>query len=149
MSNVMSKAVNWVGNVLYTAAKVVIYVFDAVNSNSTSTRPLPSWQDVVFPPISQVLVENGCPTLIMNMNNCLQTKNTNAIAHTGIMLSNRGLDHITIAFKKAVEENMVCRCCGTQMTYIDDLCHCPRSAERCHCISKCDNRKMKALTSGR
>ncbi|KAI3416180.1 hypothetical protein GPALN_005726 [Globodera pallida] len=39
-------------------------------------------------------------------------KNTNAIEHIGNVLSDMGLDHLTAAFKKAVEEDMVCRRCS-------------------------------------
>uniref|UniRef100_A0A914HSP4 Uncharacterized protein n=1 Tax=Globodera rostochiensis TaxID=31243 RepID=A0A914HSP4_GLORO len=123
--------------------------FDIGDGSSSSARALPSSQDILFPPISYVLAKNGCPELLDQLNNCLKYQRVKAIEHIGEMLSDLGLDHITRAFKQCVAEKKICRCCGKQIGHIDELCYCPSSAGRCHCTNKCNNRKIKALTSGR
>ncbi|KAI3420862.1 hypothetical protein GPALN_014480 [Globodera pallida] len=148
MGSVVTKPMEWIGTVLYGAGESV---FNAIFGDKTSSRALPSPQDVLFPPISQVLISNGCTQVIDNLKNCLKYKNTKAIEHTGTLLSDRGLDNITAAFKKAVEEDMICERCEKEIKFIDELCYCPEeSDEKCHHgTSCCDNRKIKALTSGR
>uniref|UniRef100_A0A914HDF9 Transposase n=1 Tax=Globodera rostochiensis TaxID=31243 RepID=A0A914HDF9_GLORO len=128
MGETISKPVKWIGNKLYKLG-----------------------EDVLFPPISYVLAMNGRPDLMDSLNNGLKYKKTEAIIHIVEMLSDLGLDHIVIAFKKAVEEKMVCRRCGKEIKFIDELCYCPEdSGEKCHHgTSCCDNRKIKAVTSGR
>uniref|UniRef100_A0A183CCS7 DUF3795 domain-containing protein n=1 Tax=Globodera pallida TaxID=36090 RepID=A0A183CCS7_GLOPA len=102
----------------------------------TSSKPAERIRN--SPPISHVLAMKGCPEVIDNLNNCLKYKKLKAIEHIGNMLSNLGLDNITRAFKKAVEENMICSCCGKQVKLIDEICYCPDSAGRCHCTGCCD-----------
>uniref|UniRef100_A0A914IGP9 Uncharacterized protein n=1 Tax=Globodera rostochiensis TaxID=31243 RepID=A0A914IGP9_GLORO len=85
-----------------------------------------------FPPISHLLDINGRKDLINNLTNYLKYPNENAIKHVGKMLSNLGLDNITIAVRKAAEQNIICRCCRKQIEHLDELCYCPDSDTKCH-----------------
>uniref|UniRef100_A0A914H6T3 Uncharacterized protein n=1 Tax=Globodera rostochiensis TaxID=31243 RepID=A0A914H6T3_GLORO len=85
-----------------------------------------------FPPISHLLDINGRPDLIDNLTTHLKYPNENAIKYVGEVLSNLGLDNITIAVRKAAEQNMICRCCRKQIAHLDELCYCPGSDTKCH-----------------
>uniref|UniRef100_A0A914HSU9 Uncharacterized protein n=1 Tax=Globodera rostochiensis TaxID=31243 RepID=A0A914HSU9_GLORO len=61
------------------------------------------------------------------------------LAKTGQLLNVRGLNHIADAFKKAVEENMICRCCRKKIEFIAELCICPDSNRKCHHATGCCN----------
>uniref|UniRef100_A0A183CCS6 MYND-type domain-containing protein n=1 Tax=Globodera pallida TaxID=36090 RepID=A0A183CCS6_GLOPA len=109
-----------------------------------SSRLLQSSRDVLFPPISIMLAMRRCPHLMDSLNNGLKYKNPKAIEHIGNLLSDLCVDDISAAFIKAVEEDMICRCCYKQIKFIDELCICPESAGRCHCTGCCDKRKIVA-----
>uniref|UniRef100_A0A914HR02 Secreted protein n=1 Tax=Globodera rostochiensis TaxID=31243 RepID=A0A914HR02_GLORO len=115
-----------------------------------SSRALPSSQDILFPPISYVLVLNGRPDLIDSMENGVKYKNEKAIESIGRQLRDLGLDHITDAFVTGVKQDMFCSKCNRKIEHIDELCYCSSSRSECHHgTGCCNNRKIKALTSGR
>uniref|UniRef100_A0A183BNB2 J domain-containing protein n=1 Tax=Globodera pallida TaxID=36090 RepID=A0A183BNB2_GLOPA len=99
-----------------------------------------------FPPISIVLGLHGHPHLIDCLNSCMITKNKNAMKHIAHMLRALALDHITVAFVKGVEKEMICYKCKKKVTSIDALCYCPElSFRECHHgDSCCNNRKILA-----
>uniref|UniRef100_A0A914HQ80 Uncharacterized protein n=1 Tax=Globodera rostochiensis TaxID=31243 RepID=A0A914HQ80_GLORO len=158
MGSVISKPVEWIGNVLYepegpafnanfgdnTSSLPEGPAFNANFGDKTSSRALLSPQDVLFPPISIMLGMRRCPHLMDSLNNGLKYKNPKAIEHIANLLNDLCVDHITVAFMKAVEEDMICHHCGKQIRHIDELCYFSDCAERCHCIGCCDKRKIVA-----
>uniref|UniRef100_A0A914IEJ9 Uncharacterized protein n=1 Tax=Globodera rostochiensis TaxID=31243 RepID=A0A914IEJ9_GLORO len=98
-----------------------------------------------FPPISQEMARKNCLDVLDQLRTYMKTKNANAIKHIGEILTELGLDHITPAFIKCVEQKSICQNCGNQVVNPDQLCCCPDSTERCHCTgSCCDKRKIVA-----
>ncbi|KAI3413191.1 hypothetical protein GPALN_010692 [Globodera pallida] len=95
-----------------------------------------------YPPISQVMAQKNCLDVLDQLGTYLKTKNADGIKHIGGILSELGLDHITPAFIKCVEQKSICQNCGKQVVNPDELCCCPNSAERCHCTGCCDKGKL-------
>uniref|UniRef100_A0A914IDP5 Uncharacterized protein n=1 Tax=Globodera rostochiensis TaxID=31243 RepID=A0A914IDP5_GLORO len=93
----------------------------------------------IYPPISQVMTRNKCLDILDQLGTYMRTKNANAIKHIGEILTELGLDHITAAFLKWLEQKLICQNCGNQVGNPDELCYCPNAAERCHHGTSCCN----------
>uniref|UniRef100_A0A914HRS2 Uncharacterized protein n=1 Tax=Globodera rostochiensis TaxID=31243 RepID=A0A914HRS2_GLORO len=111
----------------------------------TSSKPAERIRN--FPPISHVLAMKGCPEVIDNLNNCLKYKGGHYLS--SLRCHCIGSRSNLVSNQKS-RRNLICHRCEKQIKFINELCYCPKdSGEKCHHgTSCCDNRKIKAWTSG-
>ncbi|KAL3109036.1 hypothetical protein niasHT_012598 [Heterodera trifolii] len=149
----MGNAISKVGNFMVKAAAVVANGFLAVGEMAGEAckrmrkrmRALLSPEEYANPLITHVLLLRGRADLIPCFRSYLESKNETALENIRDELSDLGLDHISYAFVKGVEVDMVCNKCATKLEKLDELCYCVDAKERCHHRKCCSIRNNLAL----
>ncbi|KAL3102682.1 hypothetical protein niasHT_027770 [Heterodera trifolii] len=84
------------------------------------------------PPITHVLSAHGCDYLLPCCINIFQSGNKKALESVRMQFSDLGLDHISDAFVKGFNMEMICAKCAKEVKHIDELCYCTEATNKCH-----------------